>query len=1089
MSSLNIYRASAGSGKTYTLTREYLKLVFEEALNYRSILAVTFTNKATDEMKSRILKEIYILSKGDDSPYSKELMTINKLDASSLQIKAKEILNRLLHDYSRFSVTTIDSFFQKVVRSFTREIGLQMGFNIELDQRKVLNEVVDLLFLDVDEDAQLRSWLSDFAESKIRDGKTWNFKADILEVGTEVFKEDYMNFDQVLIEKLSDKNFLNTYRKALKKIKDEFENTLKGIGSRGIKLIEDQGLSVADFAYGKAGFANYFYKLQSGDMVEPGTRVLAAIDNPDKWTSAKASSDLKAAVSTIYSSGLGELLKNAVEFFNNESHLYFSTDKTLKYIYTLGILTDISKKIKSFTEDENLFLLSDASRLLRSIIGTNDTPFVYEKIGNVYKHFMIDEFQDTSSMQWDNFRPLVGNSLAEDNRSLVVGDVKQSIYRWRNGDWKLLAEQLDVDFKDQGVEGLTLDMNWRSSKNVINFNNALYALASQALQNDYNNDIPKGLEEKLSVEQTRILNAYADVYQDYPGSESKCPGYIKANMLQVEKGEKWIDRVLELLPSQIEEIQAKGYKAGDMAILVRNGREGAMIANKLMTYRNSDSAIKGVNYNVISNESLYLKNSSVISFLTHLLKYFIYPNDKINLGYLLQEYSLYLKENCPDNLDDIFAQSEDSEDIFKGLFPVEFTENFSLLKRQALFDLVEKLIEIFELNKRVTDFPYLEAFQDMVLGFSRSDSPDLNSFVDYWEERKEKEVISVSDHQDAIRILTIHKSKGLEFKAVLLPFCDWELDDVKHTKILWCQPELEGFNTIDVLPIRYGSDLKKTIYYKEYFAEKLQAYIDNLNLLYVATTRAEEVLITYSPLPTNDKFSKVSHLLFYIFENSAKYSTDFRGKELINLNTNWNDNDKCFELGELVQKEGISVESEVQQLMTEYPASMLDDRLTLRSHAADYFDFSEAASIDSFAPVNRGNILHGLFQNIKYEEDIDSAISQLKFEGKLDELQSIEVKTMVEELFKKPQVAAWFSKEWQVINERDILLGKSNTLRPDRVIVKEDEAIVIDYKFGKKKEKAHIAQVGTYKKLLEKMNFKKVSAFILYGKLDEIVEV
>jgi len=1089
MSSLNIYRASAGSGKTYTLTREYLKLVFEEALNYRSILAVTFTNKATDEMKSRILKEIYILSKGDKSPYAEELMELNKLDAQALQIKAKEILNRLLHDYSRFSVTTIDSFFQKVVRSFTREIGLQMGFNIELDQRKVLNDAVDLLFLDVDEDAQLRSWLSDFAESKIKEGKTWNFKNDILEVGTEVFKEDYMNFDQILIEKLSDKNFLNTYRKGLKQIKDDFENTLKEIGERAVNLIENQGLSLGDFAYGKSGFANYFYKLQAGEMAEPGARVLAAIDNPDKWTTAKASADIKAAVSTVYSSGLGDLLKNAVEFFQNECQLYYSTDKTLKYIYTLGILTDISKKIKSFTEDENLFLLSDASRLLRSIIGTNDTPFVYEKIGNVYKHFMIDEFQDTSSMQWDNFRPLVGNSLAEDNRSLVVGDVKQSIYRWRNGDWKLLAEQLDVDFKDQGVEGLTLDKNWRSSKNVINFNNALYALASQALQNDYNNDIPKGLEDKLSVEQARILNAYSDVYQDYPGGDNKCPGYVKANMIEVEKGEKWIERVLELLPAQIEEIQVKGYKAGDMAILVRNGREGAMIANKLMAYRNSDSAIDGINYNVISNESLYLKNSSVISFLSHLLRYFIYPDDKINLAYLLQEYALYLRETHPDNLDDIFAQSEDSEDTFKGLFPTAFTENISLLKRQALFDLVEQLIDIFELNKRSTDFPYLEAYQDLVLGFSRSDAPDLNSFVDYWEERKDKEVISVSDHQDAIRILTIHKSKGLEFKAVLLPFCDWDLDDVKHTKILWCQPELEGFNSIDVLPIRYGSDLKQTIYYKEYFTEKLQAYIDNLNLLYVATTRAEEILITYSPLPSNDKFSKVSHLLFHIFENSAKYSSDFGGKEIINLNTSWDDENKCFELGLLKEIEGTNEHKELEQLMTEYPASMLDDRLKLRSHAADYFDFSEAASIDSFAPVNRGNILHSLFQDIKYMDDVESAISKLKFEGKLDDLQSIEVKGMVDDLFKKPQVASWFSKDWKVINERDILLGEGNTLRPDRVIVKDDQAIVIDYKFGKKKEKSHIRQVDAYKKLLEKMKFKQVSAFILYGKLDEIVEV
>jgi len=260
-------------------------------------------------------------------------------------------------------------------------------------------------------------------------------------------------------------------------------------------------------------------------------------------------------------------------------------------------------------------------------------------------------------------------------------------------------------------------------------------------------------------------------------------------------------------------------------------------------------------------------------------------------------------------------------------------------------------------------------------------------------------------------------------------------------------------------------------------------------LLYVATTRAEEILITYSPLPSNDKFSKVSHLLFHIFENSAKYSSDFGGKEIINLNTSWDDENKCFELGLLKEIEGTNEHKELEQLMTEYPASMLDDRLKLRSHAADYFDFSEAASIDSFAPVNRGNILHSLFQDIKYMDDVESAISKLKFEGKLDDLQSIEVKGMVDDLFKKPQVASWFSKDWKVINERDILLGEGNTLRPDRVIVKDDQAIVIDYKFGKKKEKSHIRQVDAYKKLLEKMKFKQVSAFILYGKLDEIVEV
>eukprot|EP01029_Cantina_marsupialis_P004023 TRINITY_DN14006_c0_g1_i1.p1 TRINITY_DN14006_c0_g1~~TRINITY_DN14006_c0_g1_i1.p1 ORF type:complete len:1087 (-),score=31.67 TRINITY_DN14006_c0_g1_i1:1292-4552(-) len=1086
MSELNIYRASAGSGKTYTLTREYLKLVFADPLNYKSILAVTFTNKATDEMKSRIIKEIYILSAGKDSPYATELCQENGLNASELQVRAREILNRLLHDYSRFSVTTIDSFFQKVVRSFTREIGLQMGYNIELDQGRVLNDVVDLLLADIDKDKQLRAWLSNFAESKIREGKTWNFKQDILVLGSQVFKEDFQNFSDKLIDKLSDKQFLNSYRKILNEIKEEFENHFAGIGEKCRGLIMQHGLDVADFSYGKSGVAGYLAGLGNGGKMEPGARAKAAVDTPNKWAAGKAKAETKKAIETAFSAGLNDLLKGAVQYYEEQGMLYRSTDKTLSYIYTLGILTDLSKKIQEYSESENIFLLSDASRLLRNIIGDNDSPFIYEKIGNVYQHFMIDEFQDTSSMQWDNFRPLVGNSLAEDQHSLVVGDVKQSIYRWRNGDWKLLSDQLDIDFESFGVNGMTLDYNWRSTRNVIDFNNAVFALGANILQNDYNAVIPPEIQGSLEMEQEKIVNAYKDVYQNYPEKEGKFPGYVRANFIEKDPDSDWTEQVLEDLPSRIEELQENGYKAGDIAILVRNGKEGGLVADTLMAYRASECAKEGINYDVISNDSLYLKNSSVINFLVHLLHYFVYPEDKINIGYLKQEYGLYVQEREFKDIDQLYHVDKENE--LKDIFPEEFIARIPELKRQPLYDLVEKLIEIFKLNENPEDFPFLEAFQDFVLGFTRSDAPDLNSFVSHWQERKDKEVISVSDQQDAIRIMTIHKSKGLEFKAVILPFCNWDLDNTRHTNILWCQPKVEGFDVLDVLPVRYSSTLKDTIYYQEYFTEKLQAYIDNLNLLYVAQTRAEEVYISYSPLSAKREMKTVSDLLLFAFENADNFSSDFFGKSIVKLSEYWNAEEHCFEMGSLPERT-VSMEKNQKKIVTQYPASLMDDRLQLRAHSADYFDFSEAESVETFSPVSRGNILHQLFQLIRHEEDLDQAVAQLQFEGKLDQAQADEVHEFAKELLNDPKVSEWFSREWRVINERDILLGEGSVQRPDRVIYKGNQAIVIDYKFGKKKSNTYKKQVMTYKKLVKSLGFEEVKGYVLYGKLSEIEEV
>ncbi len=1082
MSNLKIYRASAGSGKTFTLTGEYLSLVFKNPLNYREILAVTFTNKATDEMKSRILKEIYTISKGEESAYAEILCRDNNISKEQLRQRAVYLLSKLLHDYSRFSVTTIDSFFQKIVRSFTREIGLQMGYNIELDTSKVLDEVADLLLNNVEDEKKLRQWLIDFAETKMRDGKSWNFKNDILYFGREVFKEDFQNFSNLLMEKLADKEYLKIYKKNLKQIKKDIEDYFSNIGVQARTIMANYNLQPNDFSRKSSGVGYYLSKLGLGGKLEPNSYVRKAAEDFNSWTPKTAANDLKDRVSAAIADGLGQLVVDVVRFYDENKMIYISIEQTIHYIHTLGILTDLSSKIQQYCEEQNIFLLSSASKLLRVIIAENDSPFLYEKIGNYYKYFMIDEFQDTSSMQWDNFRPLLNNALAEGYPSLVVGDVKQSIYRWRNGDWKLLAEQLDKDFQQFEVNALHLDKNWRSSQNVIDFNNASFALSSSILQQHYNSDIPDELKETLQEQQQKIVSAYADVFQHLGNNEKTNKGYVKIEFLDDEKECSWKEKVAEKLPNIIAEVQQRGYKASDIAILVRNGQEGAEVADILMNYKkeNTDS---NVIYDVISSDALYLKNSRVVQFIIHLMYYLLYPNEALNIGFLRQEYLLYY-QNEETVTDEIFYNEKPLED----LFPAEFINNQHTLKREALFDLTEKLIDLFGLNNNRDEYAYLETFQDFVLNFTKHETADLNTFLEYWNERKDKEVISISEDQNAMRILTIHKSKGLEFKVVVVPYIDWNLDDTKHQKVLWCQPQVDGFKALDILPVKYSSKLKETIYFMDYYQEKLQTYIDNINLLYVAQTRAEDVFMGFAPNKEDSKLKSVADLLKFTFENAKNYSSDFNGNDIIHLSDYWNKTDVCFELGELstipLEKEDLA---EVDT--AGYVVNMLDDRLKLRSHSSDYFDFTEKISVDNFSPINRGNLLHQLFQLIDYASDLDNAISKLVFEGKLDENQAKEVYETASEILNKGETAQWFQSSWNVINERDIFTKEGEVYRPDRIIYKGNTAIVIDYKFGSKKETKYAKQVKKYVDLVKQLGFTDVKGYVLYGNLHEVIAV
>ncbi len=1084
MSKLNIYKASAGSGKTFTLTKEYIKLLFEDPNNFRQILAVTFTNKATDEMKSRILKEVFKLANGIESGYYNDLIELTNNNEELLKSRASDLLYTILHNYSWFSVTTIDSFFQKIVRAFARETGLQMGFNIELDHDRVLNNVTEKLFNSVDKNWELKQWLISFAEKNMQEGKTWNLKNNIGRLSKEIFKEDYKQFDNVLIEKLKDKAFLKQYKDVLQSFATKYTSFMKEKGQEALNIISNKGLNITDFSYGNSGFAKYFDKIAQATSVKdykPGSRVLSALNNPDSWIKKTASAEVKVSVDSIYPK-LNTILSDVVDFYNLNSYMYNSISLILDYIHTLGILTDISKHIREFTAEENVFLISDAAHLLNTIIGQNHSPFIYEKTGVTYKHFMIDEFQDTSGMQWINFQPLVQNSLSEENYSLIVGDVKQSIYRWRNGDWNLLESKLEEEFNDLGTNVRSLNYNWRSKRNIIRFNNSIFYYSANILQQIYNNEIPELVSDNLLKEKDQITRAYSTSYQEIPTKENE-GGYVKIEFIESEKDISWEEKVIERLPYEIKELQERGYKAGDIAILVRKADEGRRVADRLMEFKNYDTE-SGYNFDFISNDSLFLKHSSSVKLIINVIKYLQNPAERVYKAGIIAENNYYSANGqC---ISEIFTAIDN---VFEKMIPEEFLKEIEQLRRMPLYELTEKIISIFKLNSRKEYYPYLQAFQDMISDYCNQNGSDVRLFMDWWEEQKDKKVISVSEEQDAIKILTIHKSKGLEFKVVIIPFSSWEIDSVNPKRILWCKPEEEGINQIELLPVTYSSNLSDTIFYREYFKERLKAYIDNLNLLYVAFTRAEEELICYCPKSSTDKVSKISDLLYFTFTNYNNYPMYNKSLEYSKFEDSWDNDKNIYEFGEknIIIKKDTHFDNSVD--LKQYTSIPLNNRLSLKYHNEEYFEFNDNEEFDDFSPISKGNLMHEVFKNIISIKDIRYSVEKLEFEGKISSYQSKKLVKDIYKLIEDDKKRDWFSDEWQTVNERDIILKDGKVYRPDRVILKEGKAIVIDYKTGKEQKEAYNRQIKTYVKALNEIGYRDIEGYIWYLKDNKIEKV
>ena len=1070
---LTIYRASAGAGKTHKLTGEYLLLLFARPGAYRRILAVTFTNKATDEMKGRIVEELYRLASGKKSDYLSMLSSIYKLTEEQARSRAKKILVEILHDYSAFNISTIDRFFQQTTRAFTREIGLQGGYGIEMDQDMVLAEAVDRMLADLDrpENKELLGWLLRFAEDKIAEGRGWNLRQDIKALGKELFKESYKAFSDQVSEDIADKSALAEYKKELFALIRSVEAEARRMGEEGKALLKRYGLEPSDFKGNSRSPFFYFDRLARGEMKEPTATFQGLVDNLEAYSTRTTPTDKKQAMESAYSSGLNDCVRRIVTFFSDLT-TYLTAREVTRYYDTLGILTDISRQIAAYREEKNIMLIADTTELLNKVIGGSDVPFIYEKTGTRVDHYMIDEFQDTSGMQWENFRPLIADSLAQGHADLIVGDVKQSIYRFRNSDWKLLDEQVRRDFPEELTREDTLKDNWRSCRQIVAFNNAFFTVAPAVLQALYNELLETSSlgEKERAAFRTKIMSAYDKTYQRVPAPFQGKAGHVRIDFLEDGEEQDWKEAAMERLPAVLERLQDNGYALRDIAILVRTNQEGAVVADTLLAYKEAHPSDR-YRYDIISDDALFVGRSPAVRFLVAVLRFLRNPEEPTARKLLLYAYQ---------TLTGSFGEAEPDESVLVELLSVT---------GQSLYELAEGLFRKFAAYFADTEQVFVQAFLDMVAEFSQKETADLGRFLEWWDESGYRKTIATPDGQDAIRILTVHKSKGLGFKVVIIPFGDWEIDH-KPTKpvILWCRPDRKPFDRLRLLPIRYGVSLGRTIFARDYFKERLHAFIDNLNTLYVAFTRAKEELLVFAPSPrklTKDKkVEKISSIADLLWAGVGQEVSDTRdGEPLEPLPSCFDPEEAVFEMGTWWHPEASDGRggSGRELPMSRLHSVSAGDRLRLRLHGRGFF-FDNAQR-------KHGALMHELLSRIHTSGDIPASVEAYRQEGVIDGEEAAGLVARLEELLRDDRVKAWYDGSARVLNEVDILFGEGLAKRPDRVMIFPDKVVVVDYKFGEKQEKHYRKQVREYLGLIRKMGYPRVEGFIWYVKLHEIEPV
>ena len=1006
MKPFQIYRSSAGSGKTRTLAKFFLKLALENKTDYfRHILAVTFANKATAEMKGRIVEYLSKFSTGKEESLAAELQEELGLDSREFSQRSKRVLTALLHHYSDFNITTIDAFFQRIIRAFAREAGLAGDYRVELNTQEAMKDVVDELMKKLRENEKLRHWVMEFSLQNLEEKSKWNIKGDIRRFANEMFQESYL---AIPAKGAPD---LKKLREEKHKEAKQFMNFLRAKAEKAHRMIAEKGWTNDDFKWKNSGahkfFENFVREWKQPSDIKIGERHRGEFLSADNWANAK--SPYRNDIAHV-ADELAGTLQEMLDYFDKHIENAISAELLLENFYSLALMSFMAGQLAEYKQEENIMLLAEANHFLKQFISDSDAPFIYEKTGSFFRHFLIDEFQDTSKLQWNNFLPLIKNSLGSACSSLAVGDVKQGIYRWRGSDMDLFQHKALEDVGEYRSDINVLKKNFRSARNVVEFNNAFFVALRQ--------------HTDFSAE-TR--QAYQEAEQEV---EKKMEGCVRVTIFEEDKAEgaeTVQEKSLNWMLRQIQELLENNIPQKDIAILVRKNNEGTAAANFLLRQKSSKE-----DFRVISNEALFISSSNAVKALVSAMKLLI--NNKNTLAKAELQTALHAL-NGEEPKHDWFAQN---------IIPPEFYAQSAAFLKLPLYELTEALIQLFKLSD-FREHSFLQAFLQWAWDLGNRQN-DLFSFLQWWEEEGSGKAIEVSEDADAIRIITIHKSKGLQFPYVIIPFCNWKKRHAKVNFNFWVSYATEEYAM--PAPVKYSKTLDRSHWKNEYEEELRKAAMDNLNLLYVAFTRAANGL--------------------FIAAKKDKNTVGDWIESSLTAQEKWNE--KEYAVGTVSRQP--QQPKEATKMAHSLPAFQWRDKISIQRNGHAFFSDGHQSK------VAEGIILHRVLAQVKYASDwpvvFNSSLSQGLFSAEEGE----KLRQEWERLMELPTAASWFAPEWTVHTEVPLLAPPDKAYRADRLLIRGDKAVVIDFKTGKQK-KEDKEQVKHYQELIAQMGY-EAEGYVLY---------
>ena len=1030
--SFKIYDASAGSGKTYTLVKEYLKILFssQNRTTFKNILAITFTNKAVAEMKERIIETLKQFSNTIilDNPNSMFSSVCEELNISppDLHKKSKNLLEAIVHNYAAFDISTIDGFTHKLIRTFAFDLKLPMNFEVELDQDALLNQAVDRLIAKAGSDPLLTQILVDFAIEKADDDKSWDISYDFIKIAKLLTNENDIPF----IETLEDKT-LDDFKALKKQLKKEIiasETLTVQLAEDTLDLIADNGLEFTDFSRGT--LPNHFKKVKDLNLE-------GLYNNQLETNLSERKSIYTASLNPVKKETIDGLLPKIETFYQDIKKTVYHL-KFLRNFYKnttpLSVLNAINNELIALKEEQNKMLISEFNTIISHEIKDQPTPFIFERIGEKFKHYFIDEFQDTSKMQWQNLIPLLSNSLSSESGNVIlVGDAKQAIYRWRGGEAEQFLDLLQGSKKPFHVEAEVnqLPRNFRSHQDIVEFNNGFFSyLANQVFSNkDY-----EALYEKVNQE--------ASVPKD---------GYVHITFLEfnndTDRDELYTAQVHDTINACID----NGFQFGDICVLTRKKKEGVAVANYLSSH--------GIP--IVSSETLLINNSPEVHFLNDLLSLLSEPKNteaKVAvLNYLATSLAIENKHS--------FLASHihlSLEDFLKSLHKYGITLSLNHVIQNSLYDIVESFIRHFNLT--VSSNGYLQFYLDFVLDYVNKNGSDIKGFLEHFEKKKESLSIVSPIGQNAVQIMTIHKSKGLEFPVVIFPYADLDIYSEREPRE-WYPLTPDSYQNFSYTLLNYTKDFENYngVGPNIYNTHQSQLELDNINLLYVALTRPKEQLFIITKKDISAKG----------IINERKYSGLFisylKAKNL------WHDTTLIYEFGHLTKKVGKDSKPtntiKAEQFLST-PKEAHNIKIVTKS--AYLWDTAQQQAIE------KGNLIHHILSKIETKDDIELALNHFIDTSLINSEQLVVLKETITNIVSHPELNSYFKDGLQIFNEREIIDSHGIILRPDRVVINANrEAVIIDYKTGKEDEN-HYLQLQSYQEVLEGMELIIAKKILVY---------